>query len=314
LRLRVAFLGSPRFAVPTLRALVEAGHAVVCVYSQPPRPAGRGQHPAKSAVHLAAEALGLDVRTPVTLRDANEAAAFAGLCLDAAVVAAYGLILPKSILEAPRLGCFNVHASLLPRWRGAAPVERAILAGDSETGVTIMQINEGLDTGPAILRAVTPITGQATTEALRQELSVVGARLMVEALDGIARGALHPKPQPEDGATYAHKIRRDEGRLDWRQSAETLSRVVRALNPSPGVWFEYHGERIKVLTAMDCSPAVDTDGSSPDRPGMVLDDRLTVACGTGTLRLTTLQRPGRASLDTASFLRGYPITQGACLD
>ena len=299
-------MGTPDFAVPILRALVEAGHRLLAVYTQPPRPAGRGHRPQLSPVQRVAEAAGIPVRAPAKL-DAAEQEKFGALALDAAVVAAYGLILPKAVLAAPRLGCLNVHASLLPRWRGAAPIQRAILAGDRETGVTIMQMEEGLDTGPMLLTESVPIGPDTTAAVLHDELAALGARLIVRALAGRADGTLVPRPQPTEGVTYAKKLARDEGRLDWTRPAVELERAVRALNPAPGVWFEHDGERIKVLAAM---PA-ESGTSAP--AGTVLDGRLTIACGSGALRLTRLQRSGRAVMDAEAFLRGYPLAPGARL-
>ncbi len=306
--LRLAFLGSPAFALPSLHALIEAGHTIVAVYCQPPRPAGRGHKPQRAPVHLVADALGLPVRTPLTLRDAGEQHAFAALGLDIAVVAAYGLILPKPILQAPRLGCVNVHASLLPRWRGAAPIERAIIAGDAETGVTLMQMDEGLDTGPMLLDSRVAIGPAATTPELRETLAALGASLLPEALAALAAGTLTARPQPADGVTYAAKLTRDEGRIDWSLPAPVLERRVRALTPQPGVFFEHRGERIKVLGAEE------TEATGPAAaPGTVLDDRLSVACGEGALRPTRLQRPGRGPAAAAAFLRGYPLPAGTRL-
>ena len=304
-RLRLAFLGSAAFSLPTLAALLAAGHEVAAVYTQPPRPAGRGYEPKRSPVHVYAESRGIPVRTPVTLRDQGEQGRCRELELDAAVVAAYGLILPEPILAAPRLGCLNVHASLLPRWRGAAPIERAILAGDDETGVTIMQVDSGLDTGPIILTARIPIGPETTAAGLHDALADLGAGMLLRALAGLAGGTLRATPQPEDGATYARKLERDEGRLDWFRPAAELERVVRALNPRPGVWFERAGERIKVLAAQ----VVDRRGI----PGRVLDDRLTVACAEGALRPRLLQRAGRAPTEADAFLRGYPLPPGTQL-
>ncbi|MEI6557565.1 MAG: methionyl-tRNA formyltransferase [Rhodospirillaceae bacterium] len=295
-RLRLAFMGTPDFAVPALQALIDAGHEIACVYSQPPRPAGRGHQLQRSPVQALAEAHGLPVRTPKSLRPAEVQAGFAALGLDAAVVAAYGLILPVPVLTAPRLGCINIHGSLLPRWRGAAPIHRALLAGDNETGITIMQVEAGLDTGPMLLAATVPITATTTAAALHDALAALGARLIVDALDGLAAGRLGATPQPAEGVTYAAKLEREEGRLDWSRPAAELERRVRALNPWPGVWFESAGERIKVLAA---EPA---GGSG--RPGSLLGDDLTVACGEGALRLTRVQRQGRAVVDGAAFLRG----------
>jgi methionyl-tRNA formyltransferase len=307
-------MGSPAFALPALRALIEAGHKIVCVYAQPPRPAGRGHRLQRAPVHDLADSLGLPVRTPARLKAADEQRAFAALAADAAVVAAYGLILPPLVLAAPRLGCFNIHSSLLPRWRGAAPIQRAILAGDRESGVTIMQMDEGLDTGPIVLQRRVPITDQTTAASLHDTLATLGAELIVEALEGIASGSLTPTPQPSEGATYAPKLERDEGHLEWSRPAAQLERAVRALNPWPGTWFEHRGERIKVLAA----GVVDGRGE----PGVVLDDAPSppsgdapiVACGEGALRLLRLQRPGRKPADAAEFLRGYPLPPGTRLD
>lgn len=306
----MAFLGSPAFALPTLAALVDAGHRIVAVYCQPPRPAGRGQRLQRSPVHEDAERRGLDVRTPERLRDEAEQSGFAALDLDVAVVAAYGLILPKPILGAPRLGCLNVHASLLPRWRGAAPMERAILAGDRETGVTIMQMEEGLDTGPMLLAERAPIEPSTTKPALEDALAQLGAGLLLRALDGLIAQALVPRPQPDEGVTYAKKLQRDEGRLDWSRPAAVLERAVRALTPQPGVFFVHAGERIKVLAADVIGE--DVIGAA-GAPGTVIDDRLTIACGEGSLRPLRLQRAGRGPVDATAFLRGYPLPPGLVL-
>ena len=237
-RLRLAFMGTPDFAASSLRALIDAGHEVACVYSQPPRPAGRGHQVQRSPVHVLAEERGIPVRTPKSLRNAEAQAEFAALDLDCAVVAAYGLILPQPILDAPRMGCLNIHASLLPRWRGAAPIQRAILAGDAETGVTIMQMDAGLDTGAMLLKGTVPITAETTAGSLHDALAELGAGLIVQALDGLAEGRLTAEPQPSEGVTYAAKLSRDDGRLDWSQPADFIERQVRALNPWPGVWFD----------------------------------------------------------------------------
>jgi methionyl-tRNA formyltransferase len=295
-------MGSAGFSVPTLRALLEAGHRVVGVYTQPPRPAGRGHRERLSPVHAFAADHRLDVRTPTSLKGEDEQRGFASLAADAAVVAAYGLILPAPVLAAPRLGCFNVHASLLPRWRGAAPIQRAILAGDDETGVTIMQVDEGLDTGPILLVGRTPVTAETTAETLHDTLAEIGAGLMVEALDGVVAGTLTARPQPEVGAIYARKLERDEGRLDWTRPASELERAVRALNPWPGVWFEYRDERIRVLAA--------EAGVASAEPGTVVDGRLTIGCGEGVLRPLRVQRAGRAPVDTDAFLRGFSVPEG----
>jgi methionyl-tRNA formyltransferase len=304
-RLRLAFMGTPEFARTGLAALIGAGHDIACVYSQPPRPAGRGQRPRPSPVQALAEERGLPVRTPVNLREAAEQTHFAGLGLDAAVVAAYGLILPPAFLEAPRRGCLNIHASLLPRWRGAAPIQRAILAGDHETGITIMQMDEGLDTGPMLLAERLPISPSDTGAMLHDRLAALGARLIVAALEQLAAGRLIPTSQPASGATYAAKLRREDGRLDWREPAGDLARRVRALTPWPGAWCELVGERIKVLAA----EPVSAEGP----PGRLLDDRLTIACGAGALRLLAVQRPGKAPLGATEFLRGFKLIPGTVL-
>ncbi len=304
--LRLAVMGTPEFAVPSLTALLRAGHTVAAVYAQPPRPAGRGHKERRSPVHAAAAAHGLAVRTPARLKDPAEHRAFAALDLDAAVVAAYGLILPPPILRAPRLGCVNVHASLLPRWRGAAPIQRALLAGDAQTGVTIMQMDEGLDTGPMLLAQALEIAPAMTAADLHDRLAELGAASIVRALDGLARGTLEATPQPEAGVTYAAKLTRDDGRIDWRDAAH-VDRQVRALTPWPGAWFEVRGERLKVLRA-------DRVAAPPGRAGLVLDDRLAVACGAnGAIRPTLLQRPGKAAMDAADLLRGFPIEPGTRL-
>lgn len=306
--LRLVFMGTPDFSVPVLDALIRGGHDVVAVYTQPPRPAGRGHGTRPCPVHAYAEAHGLAVRTPRSLKAGDEREQFAALACDAAVVAAYGLILPATVIAAPRLGCFNVHASLLPRWRGAAPIERAIIAGDAETGVTLMQMDEGLDTGPMLLTERVAI-GPATTAAeLRDCLAVVGASLLPGALTSLAAGTLTARPQPADGVTYAGKLTRDEGRIDWSLPAPVLERRVRALTPQPGVFFEHGGDRIKVLAA----EAGETSGPTT-APGTILDDRLTIACGEGALRPTLLQRPGRGPTAAAAFLRGYPLPAGTRL-
>jgi methionyl-tRNA formyltransferase len=306
-RLRLAFMGTPDFAVPTLNALAAAGHDIAAVYTQPPRPAGRGHATQPSPVQRRAEALGLAVRHPATLRDPEEQAAFTALALDAAVVAAYGLILPRAILAAPRLGCVNVHGSLLPRWRGAAPIQRALLAGDDRSGITIMRMEAGLDTGPMLLSAAVPIGPDTTAAALHDALAELGAALIVKALDGIAEGTLEATPQPAAGVTYAAKLRPDEGRIDWRAPAAELERKTRALNPWPGVWFEYRGERIKLLRAA-AEPAKEDAA-----PGTVIDDDFGIACADGLLRPLILQRPGRQPLDRAAFLRGLRVTPGEIL-
>jgi methionyl-tRNA formyltransferase len=299
--MRIVFMGSPEFAVPSLNALVEAGHEVVAAYAQPPRPAGRGKADRKTAVHERAEELGIEVRTPKTLRDPAEQAKFRALDADLAVVAAYGLILPAPILEAPKGGCINVHASLLPRWRGAAPIQRAILAGDEVSGVTIMRMDEGLDTGPMLLKRELGIRDK-TAGQVTEELAKLGSAALLEWLYHPQR----PVGQPEDGVTYAKKIDKAEARIDWSRSAEEIERQVRAFNPLPGAWFEANGERIKLLDA-----AAGQD--PPGQPGEVLDDCLSVACGSGYVRPLKVQRAGRAPMSAGELLRGFKIPRGAIL-
>ena len=298
--MRIIFMGTPDFAVPALRALVEAGHEVVAAYSQPPRPGGRrGKELTPSPVHKAAEALGIEVRHPVSLKDADEQAAFAALEADIAVVAAYGLILPQAVLDAPRLGCLNIHASILPRWRGAAPIQRAILAGDPTTGVTIMQMEAGLDTGP-MLATLRTVIEDKTAGALTDELADKGAQLMVGTLRDLA--VHRAVTQPEDGVTYAKKIDKAEARIDWSASAEQIERQVRAFAPVPGAFFELDGERYKVRAA--------TIAQGSGKPGATLDDALTVTCGTGALAITRIQRAGKPEMATADLLRGRAIPAG----
>ncbi|MBU3076607.1 methionyl-tRNA formyltransferase [Sphingomonas quercus] len=300
--MRIIFMGTPDFAVPTLDALLAAGHDIAAVYCQPPRPSGRGKALAPTPVQRRAEALDLPVRHPLTLRDANEQASFAALDADVAVVAAYGLILPQPVLDAPRHGCLNVHASLLPRWRGAAPVQRAILAGDATTGVTIMQMERGLDTGPMLATVETPVAGK-TAGALTAELADKGAALMVSVL---ADPAAHPPvAQPDEGATYAAKIDKAEARLDFTAPAEAVARQVLAFNPAPGAFFMLGDERVRVLTAEILAET--------GEPGMVLDDRLTIACGVGAIRPLSVQRAGRGAMTPAELLRGFAIPTGTRL-
>lgn len=301
--MRLAFMGTPEFAVPSLDALVAAGHELVAVYTQPPRPANRGKKLTPSAVQTRAEELGLPVRSPLSLRTAEAQAEFAALDLDAAIVAAYGLILPQAVLDAPKFGCLNVHGSLLPRWRGAAPVQRAILAGDRTTGVMVMQMEAGLDTGP--VRATTEIEiGSKTTGELTAELAELGAELMVIVLQDMAA---HPAiAQSGEGITYAAKIDKAETRIDFLQPAEVVERQIRAFNPAPGAWFEYEDERYRILEAQ-IFPA------QPQKAGEVLDDCLTIACGTDAIRPTLIQRAGKPAMPTADLLRGKPIAQGTML-
>jgi methionyl-tRNA formyltransferase len=305
-RLRVVFMGTPGFALPALAAVIAAGHDIACAYTRPPRRAGRGRRVRPSAVHTRAEAAGIRVRTPASLKEAGAQRAFAALAADVAVVVAYGLILPIPVLEAPRLGCINIHASLLPRWRGAAPIERAILAGDSETGITIIRIDEGLDTGPILLRRTVAI-GEMDSGALHDRLAELGAELVVEALAGLAAGTLAATPQPEHGATTAAKLTPEDEALDWTRPAQELARRVRALSPRPRARFTLDREAWKVLAAQ----AVGDGGGAA--PGTVLDWRLTVACGEGALRLLRVQRPGRTAMAAEEALRGRPVPAGTML-
>ena len=301
-KLRVIFMGTPDFAVPALIALVEAGHEVACVYTQPPRPAGRGKQLQPSPVQREAEARGIPVRHPVSLKGAEEQAEFAALNADVAIVAAYGLILPRSVLDAPRHGCINIHASLLPRWRGAAPIQRAILAGDAETGVTIMQMEAGLDTGPMLAEVRTAVDGKTAGE-LTAELAELGGRLLLEVLADLP--AHPPRPQPDDGVTYAAKIDKAESRLDFTRPAVEVERQVRAFAPAPGAFFELEGERYRILAA----EVVDGAGEA----GVTLDDELTIACGHGAIRPVLIQRAGRPVMDRAALLRGRAVPAGTRL-
>jgi len=301
--MRIVFMGTPEFSVPVLETLVEAGHEIAAVYSQPPRPAGRGKKDRPGPVHARAVEMGLEVRTPVSLRNDEALAEFARLNADVAVVVAYGLILPQAILDAPTQGCLNIHASLLPRWRGAAPIHRAIMAGDAETGVCIMQMEAGLDTGPVLLREAVPIGAEQTTAQLHGELSALGADLIVQAL--MRLDDLEPQLQPDAGVTYAAKIDKAEARIDWSQPAVEVDRMIRGLSPFPGAWFELEGTRIKVLG----SRLVDGDGTA----GTVVDDALQVACGSGAVALTRLQKAGKGAQDVDDFQRGMQIAVGADL-
>ncbi|MEO7786518.1 MAG: methionyl-tRNA formyltransferase [Sphingomicrobium sp.] len=300
--MRIIFMGSPDFAVPTLDALVGAGHEVACVYTQPPRAAGRGKGARRTAVHLRAEVLGLAVRHPVTLRDEDEQQAFAALEADVAVVAAYGLILPPPVLAAPRLGCVNVHGSLLPRWRGAAPVQRAIQAGDAVSGVTIMQMEKGLDTGPMLITREISIDRRNAGQLTRQ-IAEIGAEAMVEWL--AAPDHYPSRVQPAEGVTYAAKIDKAEARIDWSRDAGAIERQVRAFAPAPGAWFEALGERIKLVAA----EVVEGSGA----PGTVLDDEFTIACGVGAIRPLRLQRAGRGAMTPGEMLRGFTMPAGTIL-
>jgi methionyl-tRNA formyltransferase len=300
--MRIVFMGTPEFAVPTLRALDAAGHTLLAAYTQPPRPAGRGKRLQPSPVQREAETLGIPVRCPPSLKGEEAQAEFAALGADLAVVAAYGLILPRAVLDAPAHGCLNVHASLLPRWRGAAPIQRAIMAGDAVTGITIMQMEAGLDTGPMLATARTAIDFKTAGE-LTGELAEIGAQLMVGTL--IDLPALHAVPQDEAEATYAPKIDKAEARIDWAGDAEAIERKVRALAPFPGAWFELDGERIKVLAA----EVIAREG----KPGRTLDDALTIACGYAALRPTQVQRAGKPAMAAAAFLRGKVVPAGTLL-
>lgn len=301
--MRLAFMGTPDFSVAILSALLDAGHDVACVYAQPPRPAGRGHKEQLTPVHAFAAARGILVRTPKSLKTEAEQQAFRALDLDMAVVAAYGLILPQAVLDAPRLGCLNVHASVLPRWRGAAPIQRAILAGDAETGVTIMQMDAGLDTGAMLLVERVAIAAATNAASLHDQLAEIGARLIVAALADYDR--LSPVAQPDVGITYAHKLTKDEGRLDWARPAIELERQVRGLTPWPGVWCQVGEERLKVLEAqMDIGQG---------EPGTVLDERLNIACADGALRLLRVQRAGKGPMNAADLLRGFAIPVGSRL-
>src|SRR3569832_225225 len=300
--MRSSFMGTPEYAVPTLTEIVSAGHDVVAVYTRAPKPAGRGQAERNSPVHLAAEGFGIPVHTPRTLRDEAEQIAFAALEADVGGVVAYGLILPKPILDAPAMGCLNLHGSLLPRWRGAAPIQRAIMAGDAETGVLSMRMEAGLDPGPKIMAERTPI-GRKTYGELHDELARLGADLMARTMGALERGTATETPQPDEGVTYAKKIEKEEARIDWTKSAREIDCHIRGLSPFPGAWSELKGERIKIL---NCEPAT---GSGP--PGTVLDDALTIACGEGAIRLTRLQRPVKAAMNATDLLRGFAVPRGA---
>ncbi len=301
-KLKIAFMGTPDFAMPALAALHEAGHEVACVYTQPPRPAGRGKKLRPSPVQQKAEALGLPVRHPKSLKSDEARAEFAAIDADVAVVAAYGLILPQIVLDAPTHGCLNIHASLLPRWRGAAPIHRAVMAGDEQTGVTIMQMEAGLDTGPMLSKVATPVLDKTTGE-LTEELAELGANAMIEVLADLPN--ITPQVQDDDAAIYAPKIDKAEARIDWSRQATELANHVHGLAPFPGAWFELNGERVKLLRAEAC------EGSGA--VGEVLDDNLTVACGNGALRPIRLQRAGKPAMDRADFLRGHAVAKGTIL-
>jgi methionyl-tRNA formyltransferase len=304
-KLRTIFMGTPGFAAVALKALIDVGHDVIAVYSQPPRPKGRGLDVQKSPVHAFAEEQGIPVRTPVSVKGAEEIAAFRALQADVAVVAAYGLILPKAILDTPRYGCLNIHASLLPRWRGAAPIQRAIMAGDTETGVTVMQMAEGLDTGPMLMNESLPIEAETDAGALHDALAELGARMIVDALERLPDG-LSAQPQPAEGVTYAAKITKEEARIDWRRSALEIDRQIRGLSPTPGAFTEIKGERVVILAAELLSGDV-------GEPGIVADGQLTIACGQGALRPTMVKRAGKRAMSVDEMLRGFAVPKGTRL-
>ncbi len=303
--LRIVFMGTPDFAVTALARLIADGHHILAVYTQPPRPAGRGQQERPSPVAQLALQHGLPVHWPVSLKATDVQSAFAALEADVAVVAAYGLILPRAVLAAPKFGCVNIHASLLPRWRGAAPIQRAIMAGDTESGVTIMQMEAGLDTGPMLLKGAVPIDDTTTAGALHDALAAVGADLISQALPKIASGSLPPTPQPDAGVTHAAKIDKAEARIDFAKPAHAVLRHIHGLSPFPGAWIAHGEERIRVLHVI---PA-----TGHGLPGTVLDDALTIACAEGAVRLVTVQRAGRGPMAADAFLRGYALPKGTLL-
>jgi methionyl-tRNA formyltransferase len=307
--MRIAFLGTPDFAVACLAELVASGHEIACVYSQPPAPRGRGQELKPSPVHAFAEGLGLPVRTPVSMKTAEEIEAFKALDLDAAVVVAFGQILVKDVLDAPKLGCFNLHASLLPRWRGAAPIQRAIMAGDPVTGVQVMRMSEGLDEGPVLLSESVRIDALDTVASLHDRLAAVGARLLPVALAAIERGGAVETPQSEDGVTYARKIKPAEARIDWTRPAAEVDRHIRGLSPFPGAWFEAPSDKGPVRVKALLSKVEDADGAA----GTVLDDALLIACGEGAVRLLKAQREGKGVQEAEVFVRGFPLAAGTVL-
>ena len=304
-RLRLVVMGTTGFVLPSLEALLAAGHDVAAVYTQPPRPAGRGHQLRRTPVHEAAERLGLEVRTPRTLKDAKAQAEFAALGADLAVVGAYGLLLPRPALDAPRLGCINLHASLLPRWRGAAPIERAILAGDTETGISIFRMEEGLDTGPVYAMRPLPIGPTTTAPELHARLARLAAEMIPGVVAGIAAGTLPATPQPEDGVTYARKLARDEGRLAFIEPADLIERRLRALNPAPGCWCEARGERLGLLSGRVVAGA--------GAPGTIMALPLTVACGTDAIEVTQVQRAGKRPMPPDELQRGFALPVGSVL-
>lgn len=307
--LRVVFMGSPDFSVGVLKSIIEAGHEIVCVYSQPPRPAGRGKALRQTPVHAFAEARGVEVRTPKSLKSEDEQSAFAALGADIGVVVAYGLILPQAVLDAPKLGCLNIHASLLPRWRGAAPIQRAVMAGDEETGVDIMKMEAGLDTGPVMLRRATQIEPEDTAGDLHDRLAAMAAGLIVEALDQLEAGTASFSPQPEEGVVYAHKLNNDETRIDWAKPAREVRNHINGLSPFPGAWFELETGKGPVRVKALGARAALGEGE----PGEALDDELIIACGEGAIRLTRLQRAGAKPMTGEEFLRGAGLPAGTML-
>ena len=306
-KLRIIYMGTPDFAVPAFKALVESEHTVIAAYTQPPRPAGRGQKLHKSAVHQYAEQQGIPVYHPKSLKKPEAQAEFADLKADIAVVAAYGLILPQAVLDAPTYGCLNIHGSLLPRWRGAAPIQRAIMAGDTETGICIMQMDKGLDTGDVLLRRETPITSETTAQSLHDTLADMGAKMTVEVLDRIAAGSPPaPEKQTDDGMSYARMLSRDDGRIDWTKSAAEIERQLRALTPWPGVWCQLPDEKRLKIHSVEIA-----DGTGA--PGKIIGKDLTVACGHGALKLTSVQPENKKPMDGRSFLNGHDVNIGDCL-
>ena len=297
--MRLIFMGTPEFSCHALQALADAGHEIACVYSQPPRPKGRGLEVQKQPVHVLAEKLDIDVRTPLSLKSPEEQQRFAALDAEAAVVVAYGLLLPKPILDAPKFGCFNIHASLLPRWRGAAPIQRAIMAGDAQSGVSIMRMEEGLDTGPVIKMQAIPITPETTATSLHDELAALGAKLIVEALQN---PSVHGTPQPVDGVTYAKKIDKTEAHINFAHSAEEVRNHIHGLSPFPGAWCMINNARVKLLNVEVVVGKAE--------PGTVIDSALTIACAKGAIRASRLQREGKGPMDAETFLRGFPIPAG----
>jgi len=308
--MRIAFLGTPDFAVPALAELAAAGHEIAAVYAQPPAPRGRGQAVRPSPVQAFAETLGLPVRTPPSMRDPEAIASFQALDLDAAVVVAYGQILPASVLDAPRFGSFNLHASLLPRWRGAAPIQRAVMAGDAVTGVQVMRMTPGLDEGPILLSETARIGPLDTAGTMHDRLSAVGAHLLPRALAAVERGGAQEKPQAAEGITYARKITPAEARIDWTKPAAEVDRQIRGLSPFPGAWFEAVGDKGPVRVKALLSRLEDGPDSRQAAPGQALDGALLIACGSGAVRLLTVQREGRSAQDAETFLRGFPVAPG----